>query len=227
MGFFSRIFGHKSVGDFSFRDATDWHSHILPGVDDGVQNMADSLAILKDYEAKGLRDLWLTPHIMEDVPNTPGALQERFKELQEAYKGPIRLHLAAENMLDALFVERLQADELMPIGENRNMLLVETSYFTPPANFNALLDDIKKKGLFPLLAHPERYRYMEMADYKRLHDSGVRFQLNILSLNGFYGPAARDKSRRLLKEGFYFCAGSDLHRHSQLEGVPDIKVTDS
>lgn len=227
MSFLSRLFGKKSVGDYSFKDATDWHSHILPGVDDGVQTMEESLAILNDYEAKGLRDLWLTPHIMEDVPNTPEALRERFEELKAAYKGSIRLHLAAENMLDELFMKRMKAGELMPIGERKDMLLVETSYFTPPSNFEALLDDIKKKGFFPLLAHPERYRYMDIDDYRRLHDNGVRFQLNILSLQGFYGPAARDKSRRLLKEGLYYCAGSDIHRHTQLAGVPHVEVSGS
>lgn len=223
MSLFSRIFGKKSVGDFSFQDATDWHSHILPGVDDGVATMEQSLAILKDYEATGLRKLWLTPHIMEDVPNTPESLRSRFAELQEAYNGPIELKLAAENMLDELFIERMQANSFMPIGDNGEMLLVETSYFTPPSNFEALLDEIKRKGFFPLLAHPERYRYLEFKDYLRLHEKGIRFQLNILSLQGFYGPTACDKAKKLLKKGLYFCAGSDLHNHSQLTGVPIVK----
>ena len=85
---------------------TDWHSHILPGVDDGIKNMEDSLAVLKRYEEAGIRKIWLTPHVMEDYPNTPEKLRERFSELKEAYTGGIDIRLASENMLDSLFEER-------------------------------------------------------------------------------------------------------------------------
>ena len=90
---------------------TDYHSHILPGVDDGVQTMDESLEILRLYEEQGIKSVWLTPHIMEDIPNTTAHLRDRFAELQAAYTGGVQLHLAAENMLDNLFEERL--------GENR------------------------------------------------------------------------------------------------------------
>ena len=67
-----------------FQGFTDWHSHILPGVDDGVRDMEESLAILKRYEDAGIKRVWLTPHIMEDYPNTTDSLRARFKELQQA-----------------------------------------------------------------------------------------------------------------------------------------------
>ena len=80
--------------------ATDHHSHILPGVDDGVETMDEALHILATYEAAGVKTLWLTPHIMEDIPNTPQKLEARFLELKAAYTGSIELHLAAEYMID-------------------------------------------------------------------------------------------------------------------------------
>ena len=80
--------------------AADHHSHILPGVDDGVETMDEALRILATYEAMGIKELWLTPHIMEDIPNTPEKLKARFAQLQAAYKGNIALHLAAEYMID-------------------------------------------------------------------------------------------------------------------------------
>ena len=80
--------------------ATDYHSHILPGVDDGVESMEEALRILAAYEELGIKELWLTPHIMEDIPNTPEKLQARFAELTSRYKGSITLHLAAEYMID-------------------------------------------------------------------------------------------------------------------------------
>ena len=80
--------------------AADHHSHILPGVDDGVETMDEALRILATYKELGIKELWLTPHIMEDIPNTPEKLKTRFTQLQAAYKGNITLHLAAEYMID-------------------------------------------------------------------------------------------------------------------------------
>lgn len=192
------------------RGWTDWHCHILPGVDDGIATLEDSLAALRWYEAQGVAEVWLTPHVMEDIPNTPARLQARFAELQAAYSGKLTLHLAAEHMLDPLFEERLEAGELLPMGEE---LLVETSYFNPPLDLDGLLRRIREKGYQPLLAHPERYVYMDARDYARLQDGlGVAFQLNLPSLAGAYGPEVRKKAERLLAEGRYCRTGSDLHR---------------
>ena len=191
---------------------TDWHSHVLPGVDDGIKTMEESLEALRHFEAKGVDTLWLTPHIMEDYPNTTEKLKERFKELQEAWDGRVRLRLASENMLDSLFEERLAAGDLLPIGENRDHLLVETSYFSAPMGFDSMLDGIKSAGYYPLLAHPERYTYMDESDYKRLREKGVKMQLNYVSLVGGYGETSRKKSIWLLKNGYIDVIGSDVHR---------------
>ena len=195
-----------------FRDWIDWHSHILPGVDDGIRTMEDALKVLSFYAELGVREIWLTPHVMEDVPNTPEGLRSRFAELQAVYRGPVHLHLAAEHMLDNLFEERFAAGEVLPLGERGDTLLVETSYFNPPMDLDGILLRISRGGFRPLLAHPERYAYMDMKDYRRLRESGVEFQLNLLSLTGHYGPEARKKAMLLLKEGYYGCTGSDLHR---------------
>lgn len=195
-----------------FRDWTDWHCHILPGVDDGIRTMEDSLKVLSFYADIGVREVWLTPHVMEDIPNTPAGLRERFADLSSAYHGPLKLHLAAEHMLDNLFEERLAAGEVLPIGAAGDTLLVETSYFNPPIDMDGLLRRISGKGFRPLLAHPERYVYMEMKDYRRLRENGVAFQLNLLSLAGMYGADARKRALQLLKEGMYERTGSDLHR---------------
>ena len=190
---------------------TDYHSHILPGVDDGVKKMEVSLKVLERYEQLGIAEVWCTPHIMEDIPNTTAALKARFAELCEAYQGPVKLHLAAEYMMDALFEERLQQSDLLPLGDKGNQLLVETSYFTPPMDMDALLNQVKQKGYYPVLAHPERYVYMDRGRYTVLKDMGILFQLNLSSLGGAYGSEAKDKARWLLKHNYYNLAGSDLH----------------
>ena len=132
----------------------DWHCHILPGVDDGVQTMEEALEILAKYDELGVKEVWLTPHIMEDIPNATQHLKERFIELQAAYKGSVIMHLAAENMIDNLFGERLENNDLLPIGESGSYLLVETSYFNPPMGLYDIIQRIKAKGFFPILAHP-------------------------------------------------------------------------
>lgn len=192
---------------------TDWHCHLLPGVDDGVGTLEETLEILRLYESLGVARVYLTPHVMEDMPNTPDDLSKRFAELQKAYSeagGKIELHLAAENMLDCLFEDRFDKGEVLTLGEGR--LLVETSYFTPPMNFHALLEHIKSKGYFPVLAHPERYIYMDEKEYKSLKEMGIRFQLNWYSPVGIYGPEVKKKSEWLLAHGFYDLSGSDTHR---------------
>lgn len=190
---------------------TDYHSHILPGVDDGVKKMEVSLKVLERYEQLGIAEVWCTPHIMEDIPNTTAALKARFAELCEAYQGPVKLHLAAEYMMDALFEERLHQSDLLPLGDKGDRLLVETSYFTPPMDMDALLNQVKQKGYYPVLAHPERYVYMDRERYTALKSMGILFQLNLSSLGGAYGSEAKDKARWLLKHNYYNLAGSDLH----------------
>ena len=190
--------------------ATDRHSHILYGVDDGAATLEDALAVLAYEEEIGIREVWCTPHVMEDVPNTTEALKQRFAELQAAYQGPIELHLAAEYMLDTLFEERFNAGDLLTMEDDT--LLVETSTWNPPADMTGTLRKIQKAGYRPLLAHPERYRYMTDAGYERLHKMGIHFQLNLGSLVGYYGETAMRKAHELLEKGWYSEIGSDCHR---------------
>ena len=243
--------GTGKNGSVHFPDATDWHSHILPGVDDGFQEMEQSLHMLRTYEKTGLKHLWLTPHIMEDVPNETSHLREVFAAFQEAYdadwrsrqagsmstnvtashssvaassakeqpgeaeaaaSSKITLHLAAENMLDPLFEKRLRAKDLLPLGEKADHLLVETSIFAAPSNFLGLLERIKNAGYTPVLAHPERYLYMEKSDYEKLKAMGIQFQRNLFSLKGQYGDTVRKRCKKLMKWDMYDYVGSDLHR---------------
>lgn len=194
-----------------FRGFTDWHCHILPGVDDGVQSMEESLQILAEYERLGVKEVWLTPHIMEDIPNTTEKLRGIFVELKAAYQGTVMLNLASENMLDNLFEERLEKNDLLPIGKDGRHLLVETSYFNPPMGLNNILLRIKAKGYYPVLAHPERYMYMNESDYQRLRSMSIRFQLNQFSLFGLYGKDVQKRASLLRKKRMYDYTGTDLH----------------
>ena len=261
--------------------AVDHHSHILPGVDDGVETMDEALRILATYETLGIKELWLTPHIMEDIPNTPQKLATRFEELKAAYKGNITLHLAAEYMIDNNLHKLLKAREgvekdcsshsdhtltnkskevlgamqskafqetpplfrgevvedrrgekktkecpkLLPIGTAGKHILVETSYFNPPMRFKETLRQIKSLGYYPLLAHPERYMYMDNDEYRRLREEGVKFQLNLVSLAGGYGAVVRKKALWLLTNGLYSVAGSDLHSEDAIGFITKCRLS--
>lgn len=218
------LFGKKysMLSAALLKGATDAHSHILYGVDDGIGTLEESLATLEFYEEAGLKVLWLTSHIMEDVPNTTEGLRERLEKLKASYKGSIELRLSAEYMLDNLFEERLAAGDLLTHGEGH--ILVETSTWAPPIDLWGVLERIKAAGYRPILAHPERYRYMGVSDYRKLRSLGVVLQLNFPSIVGYYGEAVRKKAQFLLRGGFYAMAGSDCHRRRNLASQCDATV---
>ena len=239
MWFFSKKTTIAASG--ALQGATDHHSHILPGVDDGVETMDEALRILATYEALGIKTLWLTPHIMEDIPNTPQKLTARFEELKAAYSGNINLHLAAEYMIDNHLHKLLQETNnspslkreypqgegvppLLPVGTGGKHILVETSYYNAPMRMRDTLQQIKSLGYHPLLAHPERYMYLDNAEYVRLHSEGVKFQLNLASLGGGYGAAVKKKALWLLANGLYSVAGSDLHSEDSIEYLTKCKL---
>lgn len=219
------LFSHKySISEKRLLEgATDHHSHILFGVDDGVSNPDDSLAILETLEGQGLRSLWLTPHTMEDVPNTTEGLRARFEELKAMYHGPIELHLASEYMMDELFEKHL-ADKDFLFHREEGSVLMETSTWSGPYNFWDMIDRTMRSGFRPVLAHPERYEYMGEKEYSRLHGMGVRLQLNYPSLLGYYGEHVRDKAAMILRKGWYDMAGSDCHRHRSIRHQLEAKV---
>ena len=207
--------------------ATDHHSHILPGVDDGVETIDEALRILATYEEQGIKTLWLTPHIMEDCPNSPQKLRARFEELKAAYNGSVELHLAAEYMIDNHLRKLLNAnEELLPIGTSGKHILVETSYYNAPIKMRDTLQQIKSLGYHPLLAHPERYMYLDNAEYTRLHSEGARFQLNLASLAGGYGPVVKKKALWLLTNGLYTVAGTDLHSEDSIDFITKCKLSE-
>lgn len=220
MSFLSKIFRRHDPAPGIFDGFTDCHSHLLPGVDDGVKTLDESLALLAELERRGWHTLWLTPHIMEDIPNTTAALRERFDELRHAYSGPINLHLASENMLDELYAERLAGRDLLPFADGH--ILVETSFYDGPINLLDLLEATIEAGFKPILAHPERYIYMRPDLYREIKDLNVEFQLNLMSTVGHYGPQAQEKARWLFGQGYYDRCGSDIHHAGHLRAIDAI-----
>ena len=197
----------------------DYHSHLLPGVDDGVQKFAVTKELLNLMQQHGVREILFTPHVMEDMPNTPEKLHELFESLDFSEYN-IKISLSAENMLDGFF--SLDRAKQLPLIQNK--ILVETSYFTPPYNFNEILKNILSSGMYPVLAHPCRYEYMEEKDYEKLREERIIFQLNVPALCGLYGSNVQKKAMWLLAHDFYSITGTDTHSLKQYKYFLESKM---
>ena len=208
-------FKHRLVKSSILSGKTDIHCHVLPGVDDGSPDMPHSLDLLDYMEHDlGFTAAWLTPHVMQGNGNTAARLRGPFDQLMAEYEGGMQLHLASEYMMDGGFDERLTTDALL-LGKNH--LLVETSYMNGPNNLYDILLSVWHRDLKPLIAHPERYMYMSEADYHELKGLGYEFQLNLLSLSGYYGERPAIVAEKLLEEGLYDNVGTDLHHLDRFE----------
>jgi tyrosine-protein phosphatase YwqE len=135
---------------------------------------------------------------------------------------PITIDAAAEYYLDELFVSKLSKERLLTIGEK--YLLFEISYINPPDNFFNVIFEINVNGYTPLLAHPERYDYWypKFDEYKRIKEAGALLQINVNSLTGYYGVAAKRTAERLIDEGMVDFIGSDLHGNRHMHGLRKV-----
>lgn len=205
----------------------DMHSHLLPGVDDGVKDSEQTLVCLQQMVAWGVQRIITTPHVSRDWhPNSSAVLREGQAQLQalaNAHELPIQIEVAAEYMLDEFFPDLLSANDLLTFGAER-YVLIETGWAAAPQHLEDILFRIQTQGYTPVLAHPERYSYY-YGDEKalaRIRDVGCLFQLNWLSLTGRYGQKARAQAHQLLKHNWVDFIGSDLHRPEDLPALGSL-----
>lgn len=195
---------------------TDLHSHLIPGIDDGAQNINESIILIKKMADFGFSKLITTPHIMADYyRNTTAIILSGLETLQqELLKQDIDIELsaAAEYYLDETFENKLQKGDILTIGGK--YVLFELSFINYPQNLYDVIERIKDKGYTPLLAHPERYPYLISAveNYQRLKEAGCYLQLNTLSLTGYYGKPTQKIAEELVDNYLVDFIGSDLHR---------------
>jgi len=210
---------------------TDIHNHILPGIDDGAQNVTDSIELLDRFYDLGITKFIATPHIMNDYyPNTPEKIKSALSLLQSEINNNEKLkntdiRYAAEYMMDQNFLELVENEELLTLKDN--MVLVEMSYFQAPINLNQILFRLQTKGYKPVLAHPERYAFYHTKDltkYEELKNRGCLFQLNTLSLTPHYGGNMQKIAYKLLKKGMIDFIGSDTHRIQHIEKTTNIVI---
>ncbi len=207
----------------------DIHNHILPGIDDGAKTVEDSIKLIKGFNEFGVNDFICTPHIMENYyPNNPSTIQSSLSLLKNALKmnnlEHINIEAAAEHMIDSGFETILNEHKVMPLA--KSYLLIEMSYLQASINFDSAVQKIKTNGLFPILAHPERYMYLhnKLDKYKHFKTDGVLLQLNLLSLGDYYGSEVQKVANWLLKNNLIDFAASDVHKTTQLNALKKISI---
>ena len=207
----------------------DIHNHILPGIDDGAKTVEDSIELIKGFGEFGVKNFICTPHIMENYyPNTPTSIHTSLALLQNELKmqgmESVKVSAAAEHMIDAGFEKLMDTNTMMPLAEN--YILIEMSYLQPSINFDEALAKIKKKGFFPILAHPERYVYLHNRanEYDRLKKKGLLFQTNMLSFSDYYGKDVKKTVHKLLKDHLIDFIASDIHYSKQFNLLKEITI---
>ena len=192
----------------------DIHTHILPGVDDGAKTIDDSIKIIKYLNKVGIKDFVLTSHYVKGTSYKFNVLvrEKILEELKKYVDEDINLYIGNEVYLCDDVIKLYEEHEICTINNSKYMLveLPLSSYYR---NFPNVLCDLADYGIVPIIAHPERYRFIQK-DKKRIKELlefNCLLQCNIESLTGKYGRTAKRICKWLLKKDLVSFVATDSH----------------
>ena len=203
--------------------STDIHSHVLPGIDDGAPNTNISITLLEAMKSWGIDTIVTTPHIAEEnFENTPQNIANAYEKLNARMVDlgiEMNIKFSAEYRIDDRFRKMVEEDNLLVLPNN--YLLIENSFVQPPIDLKNIIYELQLKDIKPILAHPERYGYYQRKKevYESLFDAGCEFQINLLSLAGYYGDRERETALWLANKGYVSFVGTDLHHFGHIEAI--------
>lgn len=208
----------------------DMHCHLIPHVDDGSKGDDESFECLKTMQQLGYKKVYITPHFnFPRYPNEENDIVERFERLRETVeKRRTELGLtielagiAGEYRVDDGFAEKTKNKSFLKIADK--YVLIELSLHQHRLGLANTVFDMQMKGYEIILAHPERYPYYtpHSEEMEELKNAGVYFQLNFLSLTGFYGDGAQQRAMGFLKNGWVDFLGSDMHNTVYAQAARD------
>lgn len=218
----------KRLSDLIPDGYIDIHSHLLPGIDDGAKDEYDSLALIQSLKNYGFSQFITTPHILTGVwNNTKTGIQETEESTKQFLNSngiKNNFKAAAEYLIDDTFLKLIKAEPLLTIKDN--YVLVEMSYLNPPMQLYDILFELQLKGYKPILAHPERYLFyhQKTEEYNKLKKAGCLFQLNLLSVTGYYGKGVADACIKLLDSKMIDFVGSDVHHQRHVDAFQNKLV---
>ena len=194
----------------------DMHSHLIPGIDDGATDLESAIVMIRAMHSLGYQKFITTPHVQwemyknthEIIENGARIVRERLAETEMK----VEFRAAAEYFLDE-HVDELLEKNIPLLTIHKNMVLVEFSFIRQPMDLKDKIFQLQIKGYQPIIAHPERYLYFgaHKTVYDELHDMDCVFQLNLLSLCGYYGKKQEELAQYLIKKKYVSLLGSDLH----------------
>ena len=203
----------------------DFHSHILPGIDDGATDLENAVELASAMQEWGFERITCTPHITNKFRNNPETIRPVFEMLQNALheRGVnVELGMSAEyRLVPETWPEVLEKNWLMPIEDR--FILMELPIFDPSdiKDIKPIEEfkKIKAMGLTPLLPHPERYSYLPHDELLRFVDAGVVIQSNYGSLAGVYGDEAKQRAQELMDEGLVSILATDMHNMHYIKTI--------
>ena len=223
------IFKHKKYEPRPIFSAlgTDMHCHLVPQVDDGSKCKEESIECLNTLKAVGFNKVIITPHFQYPrFNNDEDDIKRRYEELKKhAAEEGVEIEMggiAGEYRIDSGFAKRLDNPRFLQIANQ--YVLVEFSLHQQMMGCDEFIFDMQMKGYEIILAHPERYPYLNIdgARIEQLRNQGVLFQVNVLSLGGFYGDDARRKAYSLIDRGWVELLGTDTHNTLYAQALMDI-----
>jgi protein-tyrosine phosphatase len=193
----------------------DLHSHVLPGIDDGADNLAEAIAICRAAADDGIRVIAATPHVRNDYPTTVDAMEAGVRALQTAAAGIVQVLPGAELDLEEL---NRPTQELARFGlaGNPHYLLVEMPYFGWPLDLAEKLFWLRTLGITSVLAHPERNPEVQARPelLEPIVGGGTLVQLTAAAVDGRLGRRSERCARTLLDSRLAHLIASDAHAPS-------------
>lgn len=203
--------------------STDIHCHLVPGVDDGAANAQVSADLIERMQNWGINRIFTSPHVAQHTfENTQESLDEALEQLKSELTSrgnDIRIDRSAEYRIDEYSLSQIKSGYAKTLPNN--YIIVENSFIQEPWGLDQILFDIKVMGYKPIWAHPERYFYYhnKRNRYDDIHASGTLFQVNLLSLAGYYGKEEKIIADYLVDKGYVDFLGTDIHRMAHVDAI--------
>lgn len=211
----------KRLADLIPDGYVDIHSHLLPGIDDGSKDENNTISLINSLKGYGFSQFITTPHVLTGVWNNTRegitAKETSTKQLLKDNNVNNPFKAAAEYLMDDVFLKLINNEPLLTLKDN--YVLVEMSYLNAPLQLYDILYELQLKGYKPILAHPERYLFyhFKFEEYEKLKRVGCLFQINLLSVTGYYGKPVFEVCKKLLERDMIDFSGSDTHHERHIE----------
>ena len=195
----------------------DFHTHILPNIDDGSKSVEETFNLIKEAEKAGFDSIISTSHYIENYYESP--VEER-AEWINALSGALKkesidveLYLGNEVYFSENIIQLLNENKIAKINNSRYMLF-EFAMNVKPINVYDVIYEMIQNKITPILAHPERYRFIQQDPslVYELIDTGVLMQANYSSIIGWYGEKAEILVKKFLESNMISFLGSDVHK---------------